>query len=431
MLFKDICYIDEQYNLQQHMHIVTEGTCITYIGKEYPLGYAGDIVDGSNKLAAPGFFNIHCHSPMSLLRGFGEGLPLDRWLAEKMLPFEKQLSEEDIYWGCLLGISEMISSGVVSFTDMYYHMVGMCKAVEDSGIKANLSHGCSAASPDLSFRDVSGWQGMAYLMQYTQNAGHDRIVADAAIHAEYTSAEKLCKEIAQYAAENNLRIHLHLSETKKEHDECKLRRQGKTPAQWFESLGVFDLPVTAAHCVWVEEQDMEILADKGVTVAHNPTSNLKLGSGIAPITKMLDHGIRVGIGTDGAASNNNLNMLEEISLASLVQKGITHNPLAMGTKQTMAMACKNGALSQGRKDCGAIKVGNRADIVLYNTDLPSMIPNFDPLANLLYSAQASALCLSMIDGKVVYKDGEFKTIDIEQVKYNACRIATSTAQKLL
>lgn len=424
MLIKNITYIDEEYQVQEQQNIVVDGTKIVYIGKEIPIGYKGEVYDGNNKIAAPGFFNIHCHAPMTLIRGYGEGLPLHRWLTERMFPFEALLNAKDIYWGAMLGIAEMIASGAVSITDMYFEMEGMCQAIEESGFKANLSHGCSTGvESKAGFQSVNGYKGIHYLMDYIKSSGHDRIKADASIHAEYTANDYLIRDIAEFAKANQLGIHLHLSETKQEHLGAKERRDGLSAAAWFNQNGVFDVPVTAAHCVWVDEADMDLMAQKGVTAVHCSSSNLKLGSGIAPLQKFIQKGIRVGIGTDGAASNNNLNMLEEVNLASILQKGAANDPLFMGTAQTFQLACKNGAASQGRKDCGSIKVGNRADIVIYDMDRPNMLPVFDAAANLLYAASSQDIVLSMIDGKVVYQNGEYKTIDIEKVKFHAKRIA--------
>lgn len=422
MLFKNITVIDENYEAQEHLNVVTEGKKITYIGKEMPENYNGEIYDGNNKVAMPGFFNIHCHVPMTLIRGYGEGLPLHRWLTERMFPFEALLTPEDMYWGSLLGMAEMIASGAVSFTDMYMEMDGISKAVEEAGMKANLSHGCSAFSDDVHFTDINGYKGIHYLMDYVKNANHDRIMGDASLHAEYTSTETLVREIAEFAKENHLHMHTHISETQKEHNECKQRRGGLTPIQFFNKCGVFDVPATAAHCVWIEGEDFDIMAQKGVTACHCPSSNLKLGSGIAPVKKMLEKGIRVGIGTDGAASNNNLNSLEEVNLASILQKGANNDPLFLGPKQLLELACRNGALSQGRADCGSIKVGNRADIVIYDLDKPHLQPVFDVLSNIMYSAQSNDICLSMIDGNIVYKNGVFTGIDLEKVMFHANRI---------
>ena len=252
-----------------------------------------------------------------------------------------------------------------------------------------------------------------------QRQGDDRVRADVGLHAEYTSHGGLMRDVADYAREAGLRVHLHLSETRKEHEECKTRHNGLTPAALFERVGLFDVPVIAAHCVWIEGEDFDILRDKGVTVAHNPSSNMKLGSGFAPVKKMLEAGIRVGIGTDGAASNNNLNMLEEVTLASMIGKGITGDPTFLGPRQLLELSCRNGALAQGRTDCGALEVGSRADIAVYDLDKPHLQPVYEALPNLFYAAGASDICLNMIDGEVVYRDGVLTRIDEEKVMAEA------------
>jgi len=430
VLFKNITVIDENYEARLNYYLAVKGNTIEYIGPERPFGDWGEEYDGSRKAAMPGYFNIHCHVPMTLLRGFGEGLPLDRWLKERVFPFEALLTGEEMYWGAMLGIAEMLKSGAVSFTDMYMELPDLCRAVEESGIKANLSNGTTGFSPDDRFKDGKAYRELKYMMEYTAAQSHDRIIADASLHAEYTSHELLVRDVAEFAKENGLRLHLHLSETKNEHEECKLRRNGMTPAQWFRHCGVLDVPVTAAHCVWVENEDMEIMANHGVTAAHCPTSNLKLGSGIAQVQAMLQKGIHVGIGTDGASSNNNLNVHEEVNLASLLQKGILRDPSAMNPQETLRAACLNGALSQGRKDCGCLKAGNRADIVVYDMDKPHLQPAFDVLSNILFSAQSDDIVLNMVDGKTLYRDGELTTIDLEQVKYHVNHIARQRGSQL-
>lgn len=429
MLFRDITLIDENYTAKAHKNILVENGLIKAITDEIPKDYMGEIYDGQNKIAAPGFFNSHCHVPMSLLRGYGEGLPLHRWLEERMFPFEALLSEEDIYWGSLLGISEMLASGVSSFTDMYFHMSAVARAVTESGIKANLCYGTSAGPEGDCTVDISTrFAGTQELMQFAKTTG-GRIIADAGLHAEYTSGPLLGRAVAEFAKENHLRLHLHLSETQKEHEESK-ERHGMTPAKWFASLGLFDVPVNAAHCVWVEPEDIALMAEYGVTAVHCPSSNLKLGSGFAPLPALRAGGVRVAVGTDGAASNNNLNMLEEVNLAALVQKGVWRDPLFLSMSDVFEMACYNGALAQGRADCGVIKVGNRADIIVYNTDVPHMQPVIEPVSNILYSAQQGDIVLNMIDGKVVYKNGEYTAIDIEKVKYHAKHIAADKLSQL-
>ena len=430
MLFKNITIIDENYQAQTNMYVLVKGEKITYIGKETPKDYSFEVYDGENKVLVPGFFNLHCHIPMGLMRGYGEGLPLDRWLHEKIFPFEALMPAEDMYWGSLLGISELLASGAVSFTDMYMKMDAIVKAVSESGIKANLSDGLTSFNPAEGFAENSSYKSLNYLMDYQRSATHDRIIGDASLHGEYTSHEKVVREVAEYAKANELRMHLHLSETKKEHEECKARHNGMTPAQWFNHCNVFDVPTTAAHCVHIEGADFDILASKGVTVCNNPSSNLKLGSGIAPVKAMFEKGISVAVGTDGASSNNNLNMLEEINLAAILQKGVNNDPDFLKTDEVLRMATINGAKAQGRANCGAIKVGNRADLVVYDFDKAHLTPVHDVAANLLYSAQASDVVLTMVDGKILYKNGEYLTIDIEKVKYNSNRICKEKLEQL-
>lgn len=421
MLFKNIAILDENYEIEENMYILTEGKKITYIGKEMPVDYKGEIYDGKNKFAMPGFFNTHCHVPMTLLRGHGEGLPLHRWLTEKMFPFEAKLTKEDIYWGTMLGAIELIKSGVVSFTDMYFEIEDMTRAVMESGLKMNVCHGVSL-NPDIpNYRDLKGYKDSIKLLNYLKEKDIDSIKLDIGLHAEYTSNDALIEQVAEVAKELDLRVHTHVSETRKEHEECK-EKNGLTPVQYFNKLGLFDQPVTAAHCVYIEGEDFDILREKGATAVHNISSNMKLGSGFAPVKEMINKGINVSLGTDGASSNNNLNMMEEIHLAAMINKGITGDPEFLPPKDILRMATLNGARSQGRMDTGSIKVGNRADMVIVDLDRPHLHPIFDIRSNIVYSAQSEDICLSMIDGKVVYKDGELANIDVERVIFEADKI---------
>ena len=435
-VFKDISLVDGRFELRDHMDLVVEGGRIVAIaptGGAVAVSAAAasraaecEVYDGRGKVAMPGFFNAHCHVPMTLIRGYGEGLSLHDWLFTRMFPFENLLTDEDCYWGALLGIAEMLAGGTVSFTDMYMHEPGIVRAVSESGIKANLAHGYSARKPDSKFSGSNAWEGTKFLMEAAKADKSGRLVADASIHAEYTfggeSAGATGREIAEFCAANGLRLQIHLSETRNEHEEAKARR-GMTPTAYFDSLGLFAAaPTTAAHCVWIDEADMDILAARGATVAHCPSSNLKLGSGIAPIRRMQEKGIRVAIGTDGAASNNNLDALEEANLAALVQKGSTGDPLYLGPKALAELACRNGALSQGRDDCGALAVGNKADIVVYDLRKPHLQPVHDALSNLMFAARASDVVLTMIDGRVLYRDGRCLTIDVERVMAECARI---------
>jgi 5-methylthioadenosine/S-adenosylhomocysteine deaminase len=430
MLIKNTCLINESFQVERGKYILIENDRISYIGDKHPEGYFGETYNGENKVVLPGFFNNHCHVPMTLLRGYGEGLPLHRWLAEKMFPFEAKLTGEDIYWGSLLGIAEMIKSGVVSFTDMYFEIEMMAQAVSESGIKVNLSHGLSYNSKKPSIFELQGYKDTERLLDIASRDKTGRLKIDIGLHAEYTSRESLVREVAHYARERNLIVHTHLSETQGEHDNCKLK-YGKTPAEYFAECGLFDQPTTAAHCVWVEDSDIEIIKSKGVVPVHCPSSNMKLGSGFAPIKQMIEAGIPVTIGTDGASSNNNLNMVEEIYLAAMINKGSTQDPEFMYPAQLLKLATINGARAQDREDCGSIKVGNKADLVIFDMDKPHLQPVFDELANILYSGQSDDICMTMIDGQIVYKDGEFKTIDIEKVMHKAVGIKERILSELV
>ncbi|TJX14410.1 amidohydrolase [Tissierella creatinini] len=421
MLFKNISLVDENFNIKKNMNLVTVDEVITYIGSEVPQEYNGEVYDGNNKVILPGFYNTHCHIPMTLLRGYGEGLPLQRWLFEKVFPFEARLSGEDCYWGTMHGAIELIKSGVASFTDMYFFIEDIIRAVEESGLKGNISHG-STFNPDIpDFYDLKAYQDPYRLLKIYNTKASGRIKIDASLHAEYTSNEAFVRQVAEFAKENNLIIHTHVSETLKEHEECK-QRHGLTPFAYLNKCGLLDQPVVAAHCVWIEGEDFDIMKEKNVTSVHNISSNMKLGSGFAPIREMLDKGIRVGLGTDGASSNNNLNFMEEIHLASIINKGVNRDPEFLQPSQILRMATENGAISQGRFDAGKIRVGYKADLIVIDMDKPHLQPVFDVLANLVYSAQSEDICLSMIDGKLVYKDGEVLNIDVERTVFESNRI---------
>ncbi len=243
------------------------------------------------------------------------------------------------------------------------------------------------------------------------------MLIDWCIHAEYTCNEAVTRYLADLCRAVNGNLHIHLSETEKEHQNCK-EKYGKTPAEWFASLGAFDSGAFAAHCVTLEDGDIDILKRYGVSVVHNPASNLKLGSGIAPIQKFIDRGLNVALGTDGAASNNNLNLFEEMHLAALVNNGELRDATLMNAATVLRMATVNGAKVQRREGCGKLAVGCKADVIAVDTDKPHMTPCLDIPALLVYSAQGSDVCMTMCDGQILYENSEYKTIDAEKTYYN-------------
>lgn len=416
MLFEHIGVIGEQAAYQPDRYVGVRGHTIAYIGDTPPEEDFGQRYDGRGKVLLPAFVNAHSHSPMTLLRGYGENLALEDWLQTRIFPFEAKMTGDDVYYGAMLAFAEMLRYGVVSTTDMYYHGDKLGQAVLDSGVKCNMSIGVTCFD-NRNLWELESYQQCRELLTTMHQAGGGRLRLDLSIHAEYTSTPKIVAQMADFARETGLRMHIHLSETKKEHEECKARHKGMTPAQYFRTLGLLDAPTTAAHCVWLEGEDFDILSEKGVTVVNNPISNLKLASGFCQVPELLRRSINVALGTDSVASNNNLNIMEEIKLFALLYKGLSGDPTLITPAQALTAATRNGALSQGRTDCGLLQEGYRADLAVIDSRGPWMHPAADMLSNLVYSAQGSDVCLTMADGRVLYRDGEYTTLDIERILF--------------
>ena len=414
MLFCNIDLLDEHFSLQKNQYVGVKDGKIAYIGAEAPQEDFGEHYDGKHRLLLPGFYNVHSHAPMTLLRGYAENLPLQRWLNEKVFPFEDKLTDESVYYSTQLAIAEMLASGTVSFTDMYFFLDGMTRAILESGIKCNLSRGLTVFD-DSDYETLPAYRDNLRLLDEWHGMNGGRLLADLCIHGEYTSTPKVVEAVAAQAKERGARIHIHLSETQDEHEGCK-QRHGMTPAAYMQARGIFDVPVTAAHCVWLEDEDFDILKNHGATVACCPASNLKLASGYANIPKMLETGINVALGTDGAASNNNLNILQDLYLFATVYKGYFRDSTLITPAEALHTATRAGALSQGREDAGLIRVGMKADLCAINTDTPQFTPMTDAACNVVYAAQGADVCLTMVDGEVLYRDGAYTTIDIERIK---------------
>ncbi len=431
ILFKNITVItmDETRPVwEKNLCVGVTGKHITYVGPYTPQLDAKRVIDGTDKMLIPGLYNCHTHGPMTLLRGFANDMALQEWLFEHVLPAEQKLTRDMITTGALLAVAEMMASGTVAFTDMYFKIDAIADVAAQTGMKACLSNGIVTQDKE----------GYSYLkdncyfetMEVIKNHGASsdgRIKGDAAIHGEYTSFEGAWRQVAEFAKENGLHMHVHVSETKFEHDQCK-ERYGKTPAQMLASQGVFDVPTTAAHCVWTEPEDWDILAEKGVSAAHNPVSNLKLASGIAPVVPMLQRGVNVTLGTDGMASNNTHDLFEEIKLACTLQKTACKDPTVLPAIEALKMATVNGAKSQGRLNCGVIKEGFEADMVLINGHSPQLVPCPDPVAGVVYAATGRDVAMTMCQGRVLYENGIYHSLDIEKVLADAKAMAAILTQ---
>ena len=400
-------------------YLGVDGDTISYLSEIAPMESYDTIKNLSGKLLIPGLINCHCHAPMVFLRGIGSDLKLQDWLYHYIFPTEAKWTDAGVRAASELAILELLASGVTSFSDMYYRNERTIEALCEAGMKANLCRS-TQGRPELPYeKNTDCQEGLALFDRFHgYNGGKIRI--DLCIHAEYTNTPETIEAYSAACLERGAGMHIHLSETQHEQMEC-IKKYGMTPAALFEKLGTFKNPTTAAHCVWVTQEDMDILKANGVSPVHCPSSNMKIGSGFAPVQQMLDRGINVTIGTDGAASNNNLNMLEEVHLASIIHNGYTGDPTVVKPGDVLKMATVNGARLQGRPDTGNLEVGKKADIVAIDFDKPHLIPALDYPAMLCYAVQGSDVCMTMVDGRILYENGAYLTLDAERIRAEAHR----------
>lgn len=421
LLLKNIELLDTP-NGEANVIAVEDGK-ISYIGKDLPDSFAADeVIDGKGMLATAGMVNTHGHVSMTLLRSYADDMALMDWLENKIWPIEAKMNAKDIYWGAMLGIAEMLKSGTTCFADMYCFMDDVARAVAETGIRANLSRGLIGLAPDKDDKLAENTQ----LVKDWQGYDNGRIRITYGPHAPYTCPVEYLQKVIEAAQTNNAEIQMHLCETKGEVENC-MKEHGVTPIKLMDQLGMFEQGTIAAHCVYLTEDDMDIMAAKNVRVAHNPQSNLKLASGIAPVASMLEKGICVGLGTDGASSNNNLDMLEECRAAAMLHKTTTLNPLAVPAAQAWDMATVNGAQVLGFDELGKLSVGQQADIVLWNMHKPYWYPRHNKLSLLVYAANSSDADTVIVNGKVVLQNGSMTLFDEEKIYAEA----NLRAQKLL
>lgn len=394
--------------------IAVEDDRLAYVGPETdlpPAWEAEETIAAEDMVALPGLVNCHTHAAMTLFRGYADDLPLRRWLEEKIWPLEGKLDKEDIYWGTQLALVEMIRSGTTTFADMYFHMEVVAQAVVEAGLRACLSQGLIGMQDVLGLRLKAGES----LAREWQGAGEGRITIMLGPHAPYTCAPDYLIKVAERAARLGVGLHIHLAETKQEVEEIR-SKYGLPPVAHVAKLGLFQVPTLAAHCVHLTEEEIGILAQNEVGVAHCPESNLKLASGVAPVPALLAAGAVVGLGTDGAASNNNLDLLEETRTAALLAKGISGDPTALKAEEALAMATINGAKAlKLEKDIGSLEVGKKADIILLKTCGAHWQPRNEVVAHLVYSARGSDVDTVIVNGRVIMADGQLQTLDEERI----------------
>ncbi|HUW63510.1 MAG TPA: amidohydrolase [Spirochaetia bacterium] len=397
--------------------VLVSGSSIVYAGSAGPLpeGFVPErTIDGQGGVVMPGLVNCHTHAAMTLLRSYADDLPLMRWLNEAVWPLEDRMEGEDIYWGTLLCCLEMIRGGVTTFADMYFFMDEAARAVERSGLRASLSRGLIGNGPTAE----KGLVESRELVQRWHGAADGRITVMLGPHAPYTCPPSYLARVIELSGELGVGIHIHLAETLAEVTEIK-EKYGTTPVDLMLKTGLFERPVLAAHCVHLTPDDIAVLAAHKVGVAHNPESNMKLGSGIAPVNALLQAGVRVGIGTDGAASNNDQDIFGEMRSAALLAKVAALDPTVLPAPQVLHMATAGGAAALGLAGTGVLAPGYRADLILVNIHQPHLTPRHDLAAHLVYAARAADVILTMVDGSILWADGRFTTLDPEEVMAQA------------
>jgi 5-methylthioadenosine/S-adenosylhomocysteine deaminase len=412
--------MDERFTAHSPGWVAIAGDRIVEVGSGAPTSTAADTLDCRGRIVMPGLVNAHTHAPMTLLRGLADDLRLDVWLMGYMMPVEREFVRPDfVALGTSLACAEMIRSGTTCFADMYYFE----EAVADAAARAGVRAVCGQTVLKFPAPDAASFEdSLAYARDFiTRWKNHPLIVPAVAPHAPYTCTVEILRSCAELAAEFDVPLHTHLAETMLEVDDSR-RQHGMPVVPWVRKQRLFDARVIAAHCVHVDEGEIRTLKDARAGVAHNPTSNLKLGSGIAPIAKMLELGVAVGIGTDGTASNNDLDMFEETRLAALLAKGATGDPTAVPARQALAMATRIGARALHIADItGSLEAGKRADLIVIDLQGAHAEPRFsrDPDAvysQIVYAAKSTDVADVMVNGRWLMRDRRLLTIDEEAVR---------------
>lgn len=397
--------------------MLVENDKIAYIGEKFPEGEEETTTfDGKNLLFIPGLINTHGHAAMSLLRGYGDDLALQIWLQEKMWPMEEKFTADDVYWGASLSVLEMIKGGTTAFLDMYDQMNQVAKVVDESGIRASLMRGVIGFGSD-ELRASKLAEATSFAKEWNGQAD-GRITTMLSPHAPYTCGPEFIEKFVQAAHDLDLPLHTHMSETKAEVEQ-NVNDYGLRPVAHLEKLGFFSRPSLVAHAVHLTDEEIEILAKYNVAVAHNPGSNLKLASGVARVPELLKAGVVVSLATDGPASNNNLDMFEEMRLAALIHKGVSGDPTAVPATEALRMGTEYGAKSIYVEDTGTLAVGKKADFIAIDLDQAHFLPYTDLISHVVYSASAKDVKHVWVDGKQLLKDGEALTLDEERIKREA------------
>ena len=418
-LIKNVCVVMPD-GTTTVTNIMVDGKNIAAIGDVPDTFRPGKVIDGKDHLAVPGFVNAHTHTSMTLLRSYADDMALMDWLNDMVWPVEAKMNSDDIYWGAMLAMVEMVRSGTTTFADMYGpYMDRVAEAAMDAGIRGVLSRGIIGVAPDGDKK----LQENVELYKDFHGSADGRITVMFGPHAPYTCPPEFLQKVAKTAQSMGAGIHIHMHETKTEVEDS-LKQYGKRPFAWVAETGLFDGGFTlAAHCVHLDDNDIAIMKKYKISAAHNPGSNMKLASGVSPVPRLLSEGIVTALGTDGASSNNNLDMLEEVNLASMLHKVNEYDPLAVPAFEALKMGTEYGAKAVGIEKLGRLEVGCKADITLWNMSSPAWFPRNNPVSQLVYAANSSSVDTVICDGNVIMENNELRTLDEERICYEAQRCA--------
>ncbi|QKG84380.1 amidohydrolase [Kroppenstedtia pulmonis] len=401
-----------------HASMVVEDGVIQWIGTSPPdIKEFDQITDLQGRLVLPGWINTHGHGAMALLRGYGDDLPLQTWLEEKMWPMEARFGSDQVFWGTSLAVLEMIRGGTTCFADMYDHMDQVAQVVKESGIRASLCRGVIGLG-SLEEQETKRQEAVRFVQDWNGQAD-GRITTMIAPHSSYTCPPPYIEKLVEDSVRLDVPIHIHLSETRREVQQ-NVEDYGVRPVEHLKQLGVFQRPALVAHAVHVNEEEIDILKQHDVKISHNPGSNLKLGSGIAPVPQMLKKGLRPSLGTDGAASNNNLDLLEEIQLAALIHKGFTEDPEVVPATTALKMGTVYGAEALFiDHETGTLEKGKKADFITLDISGAHMQPRHNLVSLLVYSASRDDVQDVFVDGVALMRNRECLTMDEERIRFEA------------
>lgn len=428
ILIKNALILSPNTNFKNKQSILIKDNLIAEISSQIDESNASKIIDATGKIVIPGLINTHTHLSMTLFRGLADDLSLDSWLNDHIWPMEANLNGDFCYIGALLGAVELIKSGTTTFSDMYFYMEDVARAIDEAGIRAVLSYGMIDFGDEEKRKNEI--KANLELFEACDGMADGRIKVFFGPHSPYTASEELLIKVRELADEYNMGIHIHVSETQKEIEDVSSQK-GLRPFEYLDKIGFLGPDVVAAHSVWLSDNEIEIIKKNNVKISHNPCSNMKLASGVAPVSKLIENDICVSIGTDGASSNNNLDLIEELKTASLLQKVSTLDPKVLNSDEAIAMGTIKGAEALGlESEIGSIEVGKKADIVLIDTNSANMVPDSSSLSsNIIYSANGSNVDTTICDGKILMENKKLVVLDEEEI-YKKARIAIKELKEM-